>query len=41
MEVAVDTRMLPGCHCEKWWDFLLVSKGRTCTNNVKGHETGS
>lgn len=36
MKVAVDTRLLPGCHCEKRWVFPLVSKGRTCTNNVTG-----
>ena len=42
MKVAVDTRMLSDCHCEKWWGFFHSFKGtHVQTQCDVGHEAGS
>lgn len=42
MKVAVDTRMLSDCHCEKRWGFFHSVKGRHAQMQCDvGHEAGS
>lgn len=42
MKGAVDTRVLPDCHCEKRWVFFMVLKGMHVQMQCDvGHEAGS